>query len=66
MAWVAKNWDGTETIYEVEPYKLNGEWVSRKDGWDREYKYMSLPKGSIKKLIGRELTWDDKPVKIGD
>ena len=23
-----------------------------------------LPKGSIKKLIGRELTWDDEPVEI--
>ena len=23
-----------------------------------------LPKGSIKKLIGKELTWDDEPVKI--
>lgn len=23
-----------------------------------------LPKGTIKKIIGRELTWDDEPVKI--
>lgn len=23
-----------------------------------------LPKGSIKKLIGRDLTWEDEPVKI--
>jgi hypothetical protein len=23
-----------------------------------------LPKGSIEKLIGRELTWDDEPVEI--
>lgn len=25
---------------------------------------LKLPKGTIKKLIGRELTWDDEPVKI--
>lgn len=25
---------------------------------------LELPKGSIKKLIGRELTWDDEPVKM--
>ena len=23
-----------------------------------------LPKGSIKKLIGRELTWEDEPVEL--
>jgi hypothetical protein len=25
---------------------------------------LKLPKGSIKKLIGRELTWNDEPVKL--
>jgi hypothetical protein len=25
---------------------------------------ISLPKGTIKKLIGREMTWEDEPVKI--
>ena len=35
MAWVAKNKDGSETIYEVKPYKYNDEWISRKDGWER-------------------------------
>lgn len=25
---------------------------------------VGLPKGSIKKLIGRELTWDDEPVEL--
>lgn len=33
MAWVVKNKDGSETIYEVKPYKLKDEWVSREDGW---------------------------------
>ena len=28
------NKDGSETIYEVKPYKYNDEWISRKDGWD--------------------------------
>jgi len=26
--------------------------------------HVTLPQGSIKKLIGRELTWDDEPVEI--
>lgn len=25
---------------------------------------IELPKGSTKKLIGRELTWDDEPVEL--
>lgn len=25
---------------------------------------VELPKGSIKKLIGRELTWEDEPVEL--
>lgn len=25
---------------------------------------ISLPKGSIKKLIGRDLTWEDNPVEL--
>ena len=64
MAWLAVNKDSSEIIYEVKPYRYKEEWVSRKDGWEREYRYMSLPKGSIKKLIGRELTWDDNPVEL--
>lgn len=27
-------------------------------------KWNYLPKGTIKKLIGRELTWNDEPIKI--
>lgn len=28
--------------------------------------HVCLPKGSIKKLIGRDLTWDDDPVEINE
>lgn len=27
-------------------------------------RWMFLPKGTIKRIIGRELTWEDDPVKI--
>lgn len=38
-------------------------------GGDEEYEdlyddWVSLPKGSIKKLIGRELSWEDEPVEL--
>ena len=31
--------------------------------WGAYPKWCYLPKGTIKKLIGRELTWEDEPVK---
>lgn len=31
--------------------------------WGAYPQWAYLPKGSIKKLIGRELTWEDEPVK---
>lgn len=55
MTYVAVNEDGQEYIYGDVPY--------RKDGWAC-YEVVALPKGTIKKLIGRELTWDDEPVEI--
>lgn len=48
MAWVAKNKNGSETIYEVKPYKYNDEWVSRKDGWERPYQHFDIPQGSTR------------------
>ena len=47
--------------------------ISRKPMRDSEHKVWKLddfthcvylPEGSIKKLIGRELTWNDEPVEI--
>lgn len=43
-----------------------GFWCSLYDDSDGFYVDISikLPHGSIKKLIGRALTWDDEPVEI--
>ena len=32
--------------------------------WKDTFTEISLPKGSIKKLIGRELSWSDEEVKL--
>lgn len=65
MAWVAVHEDGKEGIFANKPSRSEGLW------WDTVYidytQYdteISLPKGSIKKLIGRDLTWEDEPVKL--
>lgn len=59
MAYVVVEKDGSEWIHDEYPeVKIyNNHWLSKGDS-------VRLPKGTIKKLIGRTLTWDDKPVKI--
>lgn len=62
MAWVAVDKGGRECIYQFRPVKreIYIDFIPR-----YEYSmWLVLPKGSIKKLIGRELTWEDKPVEL--
>lgn len=61
MAWVCAN-EEQELIWEFEPRRFDGshEYEDWCDGGD----YFILPKGSIKKLIGRDLTWEDEPVNL--
>ena len=58
-AWLAVDYDGFEYIFASKPIRCKGS-----KSWQVDYDRMlfdvvCLPKGSIKKLIGRELTWDD-------
>lgn len=69
MAWVAVDKSGGEYIFDNRPGRSDNQWE------DIDYScygesYMEvdtaivLPKGTIKKLIGRELTWEDNPVEL--
>ena len=49
----------TEFIFRYKPKRDGAVWVVKS-----EEDYMALPKGSIKKLIGRELSWEDEPVEL--
>ena len=66
--FVAVDSDKTErmstTPLKRDMYKntLNGNWGF--DGFYSDNKMMCIPRGSIKKLIGRELTWKDEPVEL--
>lgn len=60
MAWVAVDKDGSECVYQDKPIRKN-ELFDRRE---YESELVLLPKGSIKKLIGRELTWEDEPVEL--
>ena len=58
-AWLAVNKDGSEYIYNDKPYRRNGRW----NCFFGDY-CIELPKGSVKRIIGMELTWLDEPVEI--
>lgn len=60
MAYLAVSKGGYEYIFEVKPFRTLG------DTWDvaQPYSGFRIPKGSIKKLIGRKLTWEDEPVEL--
>lgn len=64
MAWVAADCDGSECMFASKPIRFKGRkyWVVD----DNKYliDQIVLPKGSIKKLIGRELSWNDEPVEL--
>lgn len=52
---------GQEVIWYFKPVRSESfkQWISKE-----RYPYdafVELPKGSIEKLIGRKMTWDDEP-----
>lgn len=75
MAWLAVEVNGLEVIFEEKPerncqdmcwYRLIEMPVYNDNGPEEDYyEYgIVLPKGTIKKLLGYELTWKDEPVKL--
>lgn len=63
MAWVVAQQDGTEWTFNQCPYKSRTFC-----GWCYKCNinghFVELPKGSIQKLIGRKLTWEDEPIEL--
>jgi hypothetical protein len=59
MAWVAVDKNGDEHVFDMKPIRSHfGTWKVA------VYGKIQIPRGSIKKLIGKELTWNDEPVKL--
>ena len=59
MAYVAIDDDGTELIFDSQPERYAICWHRYEDS-----KEVELPKGSIRRLIGHELTFKDDPVEL--
>lgn len=63
MAWLAVDKDGQEAIYQEKPVRNDDYWEPfRCCLSDTDYVY--VPKGTIAKLIGKDLTWDDASVEL--
>lgn len=55
--WLAVDYNGIEKAFWLKPKRCE----KHREWWGDK---MVLPNGSIKKLIGRELSWDDEPVEL--
>lgn len=73
-SWICVDGHGDERIFPCEPRRKFAwvedlqDWTQRwttDDSLEREYQIgVLLPKGTIKHLIGKEMTYSDEPVKI--
>ena len=61
MAFVCVDKDGQEVIFSKRPIRFRSVWTTEIGG---ALDYVELPLGSIAKLIGRGLTWEDEPVEL--
>ena len=70
MAWLAVNKNGTELITPEKPVRVRGyQWDYWEDMWFVRYHgsvsfEIELRIGSIYRLLGLELRWDDEPVEL--
>lgn len=65
MAWLAVDYDRGEYIYDYKPVRRGYlTWGQESIDGEELGDCVELPKGTIKKIIGRELTWEDEPVEL--
>lgn len=60
MTYLAVDEDGSEWKFETQPIR------NENNQWDTADGINALVNGSIKKLLGYKLTWEDEAVEIGD
>ena len=70
MAWLCKDLDGAEWISATMPVRDEDSptWMCLSEsnsGYD-EWDAIELPEGTIKKILGRDITWYDEPINMGN
>lgn len=66
MAYAAVDKNGKEKIFEGKPVKYKNIYFPLELDPGEYEDCILIPKGSIKKLIGHNLTWEDEPVELRD
>ncbi len=61
MAYVTVDKDGKENIFSDKPTRYTEEWDYP---WVEDIEKVGIPQGSIEKLIGHKLSWQDEPVEL--
>jgi len=56
--WLAVDKDGRESLFVNCPERVFSVWDI-----DNTNQFVDVPSGTIEKLIGRKLTWEDEPVE---
>lgn len=69
MAWLAVDKKGNERIFRNKPNYGWFEWLDEEEFYAECQCFnisteIELPKGTIKKMIGRELTFEESPIEI--
>lgn len=70
MAYLCVDNDGTELMFKSEPHRHSGFWEDNyyklrdNEGEYYEDSSIELPKGTIYKIIGQNLTWLDEPIQL--
>ena len=70
MAWIAVDNNGDEKISRGKPFRGWGrmweyeEEVCIESEWGTVSTIIDIPIGTIEKIIGKKLTWEDDPVEL--
>lgn len=68
ITYFAVDSDGTEVCFNEKPVRKHDHldiWYVPEDIYN-DTNNVCLPKGTIKKLTGKQLTWEDEPIAIKD
>lgn len=53
-----------EFIADEYPTRNFFEWIGWRDVYGESCTLIRIPSGTIKKLIGKEMTWEDEPIDL--
>lgn len=64
MAYLVVDRCGTEKIFQDEPIRKSVYWNHNENSVFIRTDCVCLPNGSIEKLIGKKMSWEDEPIEI--